>query len=97
MIEKVIRPLIILNFGYQKSYGKFTVSVNTDPQQENLITQNLITAFSMGLVNPKTDIGAINTLREKLKLSPLTIEEQFQTNNLAQLLEQQNQNQTQYP
>lgn len=89
LIEKVIRPLIQWNFGTQETYGEFVVTSSSDPNQESLLLQNMITAFSMNLV-PQTDVLAINVLREKLKLPPLTLEQinQMQLLNTAMQTQQ---------
>lgn len=84
MIEKVVRPLIISNFGHQNNYGEFTRQIQDDPQMESQVTSNLITALSMGLV-PSNDPQAINELRRRIRLEPLNNEEQ----QLQQELEKQ--------
>lgn len=87
LIEKLIRPLILWNFGTQKDYGSFEVTSVTDPANESLLINNLMMAFGQGLV-PQSDVAAINVLREKLKLSPLSQQEQEQS-QMDQMLQQQ--------
>lgn len=85
LIEKVFRPLIIFNFGVQKDYGKFEIETANDPQTESMAIQNLITAFSMGLLN-QGDIPAVNVLREKLGLTEITPQQQQEQAFLQQQL-----------
>jgi len=67
LIEKLIKPLIIWNFGVQEDYGHFERKKSSTPDQESIVTQNLITSLSMGLV-PQSDIDGVNALRERLEL-----------------------------
>lgn len=90
LIEKVIRPLIIWNYGIQKNYGEFNVSAVSDPQSDSLMIQNLVTAFSTGLLQ-QTDTTALNILREKLTLPPLSEEKQQQDQMMQQMMQQQQQ------
>ncbi|GAA6622857.1 hypothetical protein [Scytonema sp. NUACC26] len=85
LIEKVCRPLIIWNFGTQDDYGSFEITATSDPQTDSLITQNLMSAMSMGLIN-QTDMTAQNALRERLKLPPITPEMQQQQAMQQQML-----------
>jgi hypothetical protein len=87
LIEKVIRPLIVWNFGEQKKYGEFVVTSVSDPNQESLLINNLVTAFAQGLV-PQTDVVALNVLREKLKLPPIDIAEQERMQMLQMQMQQ---------
>lgn len=75
LIEKVIRPLIIWNFGAQKDYGEFSVETVNDPQSDSLIIGNLISAISMQILSA-SDPDVINALRERLHL-PLVSREQI--------------------
>jgi hypothetical protein len=90
LIEKIIRPLIIWNFGKQDSYGEFVVTSSSDPNADSMLISNLVMAFGQGLI-PQTDIGALNVLRDKLKLPPLTQEEQsnMQMMQMMQQMQQQ--------
>jgi hypothetical protein len=87
LIEKVIRPLIVANFGKQSDYGDFVVQASADPAQDSLITSNLMTAFSLGLLQ-SSDIDAVNALRERLKLPPVTPEQQQQQAQMTAMLQQ---------
>lgn len=93
MIEKVIRPLIINNFGHQKTYGNFERQPQDDPQMETQVTSNLITALSMGLVSTN-DTEAINELRRRIRLEPKSNKEnemQQELEKQIQTLQEQNQ------
>jgi len=96
LIEKVIRPLIIWNFGVQEDYGSFSTEATIDPNQESLMTQNLITCISTGIFD-KSDLSVINKLRDLLKLPPTTAEEMQQQAQLTALLQQMQQQQIQTP
>jgi hypothetical protein len=92
MLEKVIRFLIINNFGHQENYGKFDPKPQNDPNQEAVVTSNLITALSTGLVS-SNDPEAINSLRRRIQLSPLEdedLEVQKHLEEQIQALEQKN-------
>lgn len=94
LIEKVIKNLIVWNFGIQSNYGEFVSSESVDPSKEQATLSNLISVLSMGLV-PTTDTEATNKLRELLGLSQVSPEEQkFQAdlNSQLQNLQQQGQN-----
>ena len=87
LIEKVVRPLIIWNFGVQKTYGQFVIEPTTDPSQDNMTIQSLITAISSGIIN-QTDLAAVNALRSKLDLPVMSQEKQQQMQLLQQLQQQ---------
>lgn len=75
LIEKVIRPLIIWNWGYQEDYGDFTIGTKSDPAADMALASAQMTAVSMGIVS-SSDIPAINTIRRKLQLPEITQEDQ---------------------
>jgi hypothetical protein len=81
IIEKVVKPLLIWNFGKQDDYGSFEIDKKTDPNTENLVTNTLMSAMSMGLIQG-SDIEATNKLREGVGLPPITQDDQMM---LAQL------------
>lgn len=92
MLEKVIRFMIINNFGHQKNYGSFDPKPQNDPNQEAMVTSNLITALSMGLVS-SNDPEAVNSLRRRIQLSPLEdddLEVQQKLEEQIEALEQKN-------
>jgi len=85
LVEKIVRPLLILNFGPQEEYGEFKVEARQDPQTQNLVTNTLMQAMSMGLIS-QGDNDAMNLLRSGVGLAPVTLEEQqFQAQLQAQL------------
>ncbi len=75
LIDKAIKRLIIWNFGKKKSYGEFKHTPKNDPNQESLITQTLVQALTTGLISTG-DQEAMNALREKLRLKPVSNEMQ---------------------
>ena len=81
IIEKVIQPLLIWNYGKQDDYGSFEIDKKTDPNTENLVTNTLMSAMSMGLIQ-NSDLEAVNKLREGVGLPPITQQDQMM---LAQL------------
>ena len=96
LIQKVVRPLIIWNFGIQKSYGEFTIEPTTDPSQDNITIQSLITAISSGILSA-SDLSALNALRSKLDLPLMSEEKQQQLQLMQQLQSQQPDDGQQYP
>lgn len=88
LIEKVFKPLILWNFGTQSSYGSFEVTSVTDPANESLMINNLMMAFGQGLI-PNTDFDAINALRDKLNLAPLSSYQKTEQQMMQDLQNQQ--------
>ena len=86
LIEKVIRPLIYFNFGKQADYGQFEFKPDTDPAQESLMTQTLMSALSSGLIQ-QTDYQAVNKLRERLNLDPIDPSIQAEQMSIQQQLQ----------
>lgn len=86
LLEKVIRPLIYFNFGKSDNYGRFEYSPDSDPQQEAMITQGLMSALSSGLIQ-NTDYEAVNSLRERLKLKPIDPSIQMQMLQMQQQMQ----------
>lgn len=77
LIENVIRPLLVANFGikYSRQLGSFSMQPYSDPM---LILQKgnfLMQAMSSGLI-PSSDMSAMNTLREFAGIAPISEEEQ---------------------
>lgn len=92
LLEKVVRPMVINNFGHKKNYGKFERKPQDDPNQEAIVTSNLITALSMGLIS-SNDSEAVNALRRRIQLTPLEddqLEVQQQMEEQIEALEQKN-------
>jgi hypothetical protein len=84
IIQNIVKPLIIWNFGAQENYGEFKFSPKPDAQSEMLITQNLMSALSSGLISGASDLEAINELRKRLSLSVLTQDDLIHQALLAQ-------------
>lgn len=76
ILEKVIRPLLIANFGnkFEENLGEFKVEKELDPAAANSRILNLSLAISNGIISTK-DIEAVNKLREDLGLTALSAEE----------------------
>lgn len=68
IIERVIKPMIIFNYGEQDSYGEFPVSTK-DPTA--LLVAELIAKALEKKTFAPDDIDAINRLRDLLGLEPL--------------------------
>lgn len=86
LVEKVIRPLIYFNFGKQDDYGEFEFKPDTDPANEAMLTQSLMSALSSGLIQ-QTDYQAVNKLRERLKLDPIDPEVQMEQMSIQQRMQ----------
>ena len=85
LIDKVIKRLVIWNFGIQDNYGEFIHSPKNDPNQDSIITQTLLQAFNSGILSTG-DHEALNAFRERMKLSPVNTEMQaFQAELQGQL------------
>jgi len=74
LILKAIKPILIENFQEHKDFGNFAVDVQTDPQIEMQVFGNMMTAVSMGILNPQ-DKRVQNRMEDILKLPPLTQED----------------------
>jgi hypothetical protein len=69
LIEKAVKPVIQANWGRKIStYGTFDVSAEVDEASEQMNTQMLINALSMGIIDGQTDMDAVNKLRDRLDL-----------------------------
>jgi hypothetical protein len=66
LIEQLIKPLIIYNFGEQSDYGRFEI-ITDDPQKLEIakVALDVVKSGKIGL----DDIDTINLIREKLGLS----------------------------
>lgn len=76
LIEKVVKPLLIWNFGITKDFGTFSLDPVEDPDSKNLLINNIISAASSNLIM-NTDLGVQNKVRELLELPVLSEQEQF--------------------
>ncbi|MBW4635277.1 MAG: hypothetical protein KME30_26300 [Iphinoe sp. HA4291-MV1] len=76
ILEKVVRPLLITNFGnqFEQNLGEFKVEKELDPTAANARVLSLSLAMSNGIISTK-DLEAVNKLREDLGLSALSKEE----------------------
>ena len=89
LIEKVIRPLLLANFGnrFEDNLGRFESDKFLDPTMVSMRVSNLTLSMGQGFIDAN-DLEAINRLREDLGLSPKSKEE-FDQEQLAKLLAQQ--------
>lgn len=92
LIEKVVRPLLVWNFGITDDFGTFSLDPVEDPDAKNLLVNNIITATSSKLLM-STDLTVQNKIRELLELPTLTEQEQF-VQSQKQLLQQYFETQT---
>lgn len=76
LIEKVVKPLLIWNFGITDNFGTFTVDPVHDPEAVNLKLNNIFAAATAGFISP-TDLTVRNIVREQLDIPKVTKEEQF--------------------
>lgn len=97
LVEKVVRPLLLANFGsrFEDNLGYFEVEKFLDPMQVTGRVSNLLMAFANGIID-NTEIEAINRLRQDLGLSAIS-KEQFDRQALEKLLAQQEAEQASYP
>jgi len=77
IIEKIVRPLLVFNFGESRDFGKFDTDHVLDPETQASRVQNLISAMTSNLVSGQ-NLSAKNTLHELLGLPSLSQEEQQQ-------------------
>ena len=97
MIEKAIRPLIDVNFGPQKDYGKFVPGKHEDPNIEMNRLGQLISAVSMGILSAD-DMEVQNKIRHLLELPKISMKEkmaQLQLQMQLQSMQTQQQGQDQ--
>lgn len=84
LIEKVVKPLLIWNFGITENFGTFNLDPVEDPEAKNLLVNNIITATSSQLLQP-TDLAVQNKVRELLGIPSITPAEQFELSQQALL------------
>lgn len=70
LLENVIRPLLMWNFGITDDFGSFGVESHIDPQIALGRVSNLIGAISSGLLS-MSDPDVANRLRQDLSIAPL--------------------------
>jgi hypothetical protein len=76
LIRKAIKPVLIENFNENRDFGTFDVDKQTDPQLEIQVFANMMTAISMGVLNPQ-EASVQSRLRNILGLPSLSKEEQL--------------------
>lgn len=77
LIENVVRPLLVSNFGikYSRNLGSFSMQPYSDPMLIMQKGQFLMQAMGAGLI-PASDISAVNALREFAGIAPIDENEQ---------------------
>lgn len=97
LIEKVIRPLLLANFGtrFEDNLGEFKSEKFLDPMQASARVNNLTLALTNGIID-NNDLEGVNRLREDLGISPIS-KENFDKQQLAKLMAQQEAEQASYP
>lgn len=71
LIEKVVKPLLVMNFGITQDFGEFKFDRNLDPEVANIRIQSLISALSAQVI-PTTNLNVINALLSLLDVPTLT-------------------------
>lgn len=74
LIRKAIKPVLIENFQEYNDFGNFKVETQADPNLEIQVFANMMTAISMGVLNPQ-DQRVQNRINGILSLPSLTQEE----------------------
>ena len=74
LIRKAIKPILAENFQEYKDFGNFDVDKQTDPNLEIQVFANMMTAISMGVLNPQ-DQRVQTRINGILNLPALTQEE----------------------
>ena len=71
LIEKVIKPLLIWNFGITEDFGTFKLDEIQDQESVSLRVQNIISAVSAQIL-PAQNIHVVNALYDSLGLPTVT-------------------------
>lgn len=89
LIEKVVRPLLVWNFGMtaKDGWGDFKIDSSDDPNMALQKASTIVNAIASQII-PNSDLEAINSLRELLGLSPQS--EQEMMNNIQKNAQIQN-------
>lgn len=87
ILEKVCKPLILLNYGKQENYGKFHLEYNREPNSEMTLLQNIYTAISMQIFEP-TDPVIQNKIRDLLGLPPMDNKQTLPSTEIEKVLQQ---------
>lgn len=75
LIEKVVKPLLIWNFGITDEFGTFKLDEIQDQESVSLRVQNIISAVSAQIL-PAQNIHVVNALYDALGLPTITETEQ---------------------
>ena len=75
MIEKVVKPLLIYNFGITEDFGTFKLDEVQDQESVSLRIQNLISAVTAQII-PAQNIHVVNAIYDSLGLPTVTEQEQ---------------------
>jgi hypothetical protein len=83
LIEKVVRPLTIFNFGSDavSDLGEFTETKFPDPTTTGIMVSNIMQGFMQGILEPG-DFEATNRFKELCGLTPQT-REQYDAEQMA--------------
>lgn len=87
LVEKLIKFLILHNFGKQADYGKFTAKYSTDPSITGQKIGNLVTALTTGII-PTSDVDVVNKLRELLEVPETTVQKQMELSQITAKIQQ---------
>lgn len=71
LIKRVVKPLLIFNFGEKEDFGEFTFTAQEDPSTINSKISTILSAIASGVFSPD-DLGIQETLRKLLGLPPLS-------------------------
>lgn len=76
VVEKVVRPLSVFNFGADAagSLGEFQLPPSLDPTTSSITVSNLLQGFMQGILDT-TDFEAVNRYKELCGLTPQSREE----------------------
>jgi hypothetical protein len=91
LVEKIVKPLLIWNFGVTKNFGTFKMDEIEDQESISLRVQNIISAVSSQIL-PAQNINIQNALYDSLGL-PTVTKEESQTYLQEQLLKSYYENQ----
>jgi hypothetical protein len=86
IIEKVVRPLLVWNFGVTNNFGDFKRETFIDPTVLSARAMNLISAIAQGILD-SSDPEVMNRIREDLGVSSLSRED-FDQRQLMKLEQQ---------
>lgn len=79
ILEKVVKPLLIWNFGVTKDFGSFALDPVEDPDAKNMLINNIMMATGSQLLQA-SDIIVQNKVRQLIGLPEITEQEQYMLN-----------------